>query len=354
MKVIEYMERHGYEQLVLCHDPGTGLRAVITIHDTTLGPAMGGVRVWEYSSEEEAILDALRLAQAMTYKSAAAGLNLGGGKAVIMGPVPPAKREAWFRALGRFVDSLGGRYIATEDVGVFVRDIEAMRHETAYVTGLPRELGGSGDPSPPTAFGVYRAMKACAEEVWGDGSLKGRRVALQGLGKVGTNLAKHLLEEGAEVVVSEIDEAALARARQMGLTTVNPERIYDLECDFFSPCALGGILNKETIPRLKCRIVCGSANNQLAEPEDGDRLEERGILYAPDFIVNAGGIINVSFELTGYNEELAYRKVGEIYDTVKEVIDISRSEGITTARAADLLAERRLRSVGSIKTMFWG
>ncbi|MEK7848172.1 MAG: Glu/Leu/Phe/Val dehydrogenase dimerization domain-containing protein, partial [Chloroflexota bacterium] len=299
MKVLEYMARYGYEQVLLCHDAGVGFTAIIAVHDTTLGPALGGVRVWDYQSEDDAILDALRLARAMTFKSAAAGLNLGGGKAVVVGVPRPGQREAVFRSLGRFIESLGGRYIATEDVGTSLRDMEHISLETSHVSGLPVAMGGSGDPSPVTAFGLYHAMRACVEDVSGSPSLKGMRVVVQGVGKVGYNLLPYLVKDGASLAISDIREGLAQQvAAEFNARVVPPDKIYDEECDIFSPCALGAVLNKRTIPRLKCRMVCGAANNQLEELEDGSLLEGRGILYAPDFIANAGGVINISVEFT--------------------------------------------------------
>jgi len=355
MKIIDYITSHGYEQVVFCHDSGIGLRAIIAIHDTTLGPALGGVRLWDYSTEDEAILDALRLAQAMTYKAAVSGLNLGGGKAVIMGPCPAERREAFFRSLGRFIQSLGGRYIATEDVGTYVPDMEAIRTQTKFVTGLPRAMGGSGDPSAFTALGVFEAMKACAKEVFGSPSLKGKRIAVQGVGKVGYHLLKHLHDEGVELVVADINAEAAHRAeRQFGVGVVEPDKIFDLDCHIFSPCALGAVLNNQTIPRFKCQIICGGANNQLESEKDGEVLEGRGILYAPDFIANAGGLINVSLEISGYSEELAYERVRGIYHTMERVISRAKEEKVTTFQAANKLAEERLAAVRAMKGIYKG
>ena len=355
MKTLEYMTENGYEQVVYCCDPGAGLKAIIAIHDTTLGPALGGARFRHYPSEEAALTDALRLAQAMTYKNAAAGLNLGGGKAVIMADQSRTKSEALFRALGRFIQSLGGRYITTEDVGTTVPDMELIRIETRFVTGLPQAGGGSGDPSPVTAFGVLQAMKACAKEAFSADSLKGKRVALQGVGKVGYNLAKHLQQEGAVITATDTNKEARERAKmELGLTLVEPDAIYDTPCDIFSPCALGGVLNDGTIPRLKCRVVAGGANNQLAEESHADALAQRGILYAPDFIANAGGVINLALELTGYNAEVARARIADIYHTMERVIASARAEGVSTARAANRLAESRIESVRRMKRMYLG
>lgn len=352
MKAMEYMVRYGHEQLVFCHDPGAGLRALIAIHDTTLGPSLGGVRVWDYGSEEEAVLDVLRLARGMTYKAAVAGLHLGGGKAVLMGVPAPEKREAAFRSLGRFVQSLGGRYIATADVGTYVPDLEVMATQTAHVTGLPVETGGSGDPSPWTALGVMAALRACLEDAFGRDTLRERKVAVQGVGKVGHALVRLLSQAGARVWLTDVNRGAAEKAaREFQATVVEPEAIYDVDCDVFSPNALGAVLNRSTIPRLKAKVVCGAANNQLEEDGDAARLAERGLLYAPDYLANGGGLINLSLELTGYDEGLAGSKVEGIYQTMKRVLALSKKLAIPPAQAADKLAEERLASVGALKRL---
>ena len=353
MKIFDYMTSNGYEQLVMSTDPGSGLRAIIAIHDTTLGPACGGLRIWPYATEEEAIQDALRLARAMTYKSAAAGLPLGGGKAVIIADSRTQKTEALLRAYGRFLDTLGGRYLTTTDVGSIGRDLEEIYNETKYVVGLPTSAGGSGDTSIMTGLGIYMGIKACAKEVWSSDSLTGKKIAMQGFGKVATHTAHHLLKEDAHLVVTDIDEEALDRARDLGLKVVAPEKIYDVECDIFSPCALGGVLNRDTIPRIRGRVVAGGANNQLLTDSDGDDLHRRGILYAPDYLINAGGIINISAEVgTPYNAQRAREKTERIYEIMGRIIQISKQEEITTARAADRLAEQRLASVRAIKQIY--
>ena len=344
MRVLDYMERHGHEQLSVWTDPTVGLRAFIAIHDTTLGPALGGVRIWPYESEEAAVLDVLRLSRAMTYKSAVASLPLGGGKALIMADSRTDKTEGMFRSFGRFVDSLGGRYIVTEDVGASPRDLEWASHETKHVVGLSKELGGSGNPSGVTGFGIYQAMRACAVATWGSDSLKGRTVAIQGFGNVANALSKHLLKAGAKLLVTDIHEEKLAEVRSVeGVTVVAQDEILRAECDIFAPCALGGILNAETVPQLRCQVVCGGANNQLAEDADAERLAQRGILYAPDYVANAGGVINVSYEVgRAYSADAALEKTSHIYDTMERVIATARTQGITTARAADALAEEHL------------
>ena len=356
MNVLEYMERYGHEQLSVYSDTGAGLRAFISIHDTTLGPALGGVRVWSYATEDEAVMDALRLGRAMTYKSAAAGLPFGGGKGVIMADPRKDKTEALMRAFGRFVDTLGGRYLTTEDVGMSLLDLEWIAQETEHVTGLPRSRGGSGETSEMTGWGVYQGMRACAKEVWGNESLSGKTIALQGFGHTATFLTNHLLEkeEGIRFVVADINETTTRQAREwVGAEIVTPDNIYDVECDIFSPCALGGVLNSETIPRLKCQIVCGSANNQLLTDEDGGALQKRDILYAPDYIVNAGGVINISFEVgASYSEEAATEKTARIYNTMEQVISTAKSQKITTAQAANRLAEQRIEQARGVRRIY--
>ncbi len=353
MKILEYMQRYDYEQLVVCNEPSAGLKAFIAIHDTTLGPACGGVRIWPHATEEEALLDVLRLARAMTYKSALAGLPLGGGKALIMADPRKDKNEALLRAFGRYVDTLGGRYVTTEDVGMTPLDVEHIAQETSHIVGLPLSLGGSGDTSIMTGLGVYLGMQACAKAVWGSDSLDGRVVAMQGFGHVAVQTAEYLLKEGVELVVTDIDEAARERAHELGATIVQPDAIYDTECDIFSPCALGGVLNSDTVPRLRCAIVAGGANNQLMDDEDGVELQRRGILYAPDYVINAGGIINVACEMDGgYRPERAREMTERIYETTERVIRISRDEEISTHEAAGQLAESRLDEVRSLKAIY--
>lgn len=353
MKLWEYMVRYDYEQLVLCHDSGTGLRAAIAIHDTTLGPALGGVRMWPYATEEDALMDVLRLARGMTYKAAVAGLDLGGGKAVIIGDPLHDKTEAMFRSLGRFVESLGGRYVATEDVGTTMRDMEYISTETSHVTGLPVSLGGSGDPSPITALGVHEAMKACAVEAFDSDSLKGKTVALQGVGKVGSCLAELLHKDGAKLIVADMNADRAQRAKkEFGAEVVAAQDIYDVECDIFSPCALGATLSHQTIPRLHCRIVCGGANNQLEDEEDSFRLERKRILYAPDYVVNGGGIINLAREFAGYQEDVARERTLAIYQTMQRVFARAEKERITPAQAADRMAEERIQSVRQVRNLY--
>ena len=353
MDILEIMSGQGYEQLVMFTDPGSGLKAIIAIHDTTLGPACGGTRIWPYESEKEAVRDALRLARAMTYKAAVADLPLGGGKAVIIADSHTQKTEALMRAFGRFIETLGGRYLATTDVGSTGRDMEYIHQETSYVVGMPTTAGGSGDTSVMTGLGVYMGIKACAKEVWGSDSLRGKKIAIQGFGKVAFNTVHHLLKEDAHITVTDVYDDALDRARDMGLKVVPPEKIYDVDCDIFSPCALGGVINGDTIPRLTARVVAGGANNQLLTDADGDELQRRGILYAPDYVINAGGIINLSAEIgMPYNPDRAREKTERIYDTMARIIQISKREEIATAQVADRMAEDRLTSVRAVRSLY--
>ncbi|MFC3900785.1 Glu/Leu/Phe/Val family dehydrogenase [Aliicoccus persicus] len=352
--IFEKMEHHDYEQLVFCQDKATGLKAIICIHDTTLGPALGGTRFWNYETEEEAITDVLRLARGMTYKNAAAGLNIGGGKAVIIGDPKEIKSEELFRAFGRFVHSLNGRYITAEDVNTTVQDMDNIYLETPYVTGISESYGSSGNPSPKTALGVYMAMKRTAQEVFGTDSLKNRTIAVQGVGTVAYAVCEYLHKEGAKLIVTDINEEAVQRAvDNFGAEAVGVDDIYDVEADIYSPCALGATLNDDTIPRLKVKAVCGAANNQLASTQKhSEMLEERGILYAPDFVVNSGGVINVSDELEGYDEERAVHKVKGIYKQMGKIFDIAKRDNISTAFAANKLAEERLEAMKNVKSKF--
>jgi leucine dehydrogenase len=347
MEIFNLMGQHEHEQLVFCSEPSCGYRGIIAIHDTTLGPALGGTRFWNYASDAEAIIDVLRLARGMTYKAAVAGLNLGGGKSVIIGDPRTKRREMIFRAHGRFVESLGGRYITAEDVGTSVADMDYANMETSNVTGLS---GTSGDPSPVTAFGVYRGIKAAAKAKYGDDSLGGKTVAVQGVGHVGYYLCQHLAGEGASLIVTDIDEVRVQRVvDEFGAEAVRPDAIYGVEADVYAPSALGATVNDETIPQLKVDIVAGAANNVLAEERHGDVLHERGILYAPDYVINAGGLINVYGELKGWNPDQSMRKASEIYSTLLSLFDLSREEGIPTYQAADRIAERRIHEVGQIQ-----
>ncbi len=343
MEIFDTLSEMGHEEVVMASDPSCGYRGIIAVHSTALGPALGGTRFWNYESDEAAITDALRLSRGMTYKNAVAGLDLGGGKSVILGDNRTDNREAIFRAHGRFVESLGGRYITAEDVGTGTADMDFVNMETRHVAGLKAK---SGDPSPVTAHGVFRAIQASAKHRWGSDDLTGRIVAIQGCGNVGRYLAGELHEAGAKLIVSDIDaNRAAGVARETGAEVVTGDDIYGSAADVFAPCALGGIINDATIPMLRVAIVSGGANNQLLEPRHGDVLEERGILYAPDYVANAGGVINVFGEVAGWDSAHALQKADEIYDTILKIYEIAKSDGIPSYEAADRLAERRLASV---------
>ncbi len=352
----EILEEHEHEQVVYCSNKPSGLKAIIAIHDTTLGPAIGGTRMWKYSSVDAALKDVLRLSRGMTYKSAVAGLNLGGGNAVIIGDSATDKNELLFRTFGKFIDGLSGRYITAEDVGTDVKDMEYIRMETKYVTGISKALGGSGDPSPVTAYGVYVGMKACAHERWGSDSLRGRKIAVQGAGQLARYLVEHLYNEGAEIYITDISESKVKKVLEtVKAYVVKPDEIYDIDCDIFSPCALGGIINNETIYQLKCEIVAGGANNQLEdENKHGQMLLDKNILYAPDYVINAGGLINVANEIEGYRQDRAMKQAESIYDIVKRIFKIANEEKIPTNIASNKRAEERLRRIGGITKIYSG
>ena len=347
------METYDYEQLVFCQDKTSGLKAIIAIHDTTLGPALGGTRMWNYATEEEAIEDALRLAKGMTYKNAAAGLNLGGGKTVIIGDPLKDKNEEMFRAFGRFIQGLNGRYITAEDVGTTVADMDLIHEETNYVTGISEAFGSSGNPSPVTAYGVYVGMKAAAKEAFGSDSLEGKTVAVQGVGNVAYTLCEYLHKEGAKLIVADINQSSVDRVvNAFGAVQVDVNDIYSVEADIFAPCALGAIINDNTIPQLKAKVIAGSANNQLRETTHGDLIHEMGIVYAPDYVINSGGVINVADELNGYNAERAMKRVATIYDKIERIFEISKRDGIPSYVAADRLAEERIARVSKSRSQF--
>ncbi|MCM3566677.1 branched-chain amino acid dehydrogenase [Neobacillus mesonae] len=353
MEIFKYLEKYDYEQLVFCQDKQSGLKAIIAIHDTTLGPALGGTRMWTYPSEEAAIEDALRLARGMTYKNAAAGLNLGGGKTVIIGNPRKDKNEAMFRAFGRYIQGLNGRYITAEDVGTAVSDMDLIHEETDYVTGISPAFGSSGNPSPVTAYGVYRGMKAAAKEAFGSDTLEGKKIAVQGIGNVAYTLCQYLHKEGAHLIVTDINKEAVNRAvEEFGAKAVNPDEIYGVECDIYAPCALGAVINDGTIPQLKAKVIAGSANNQLKDTKHGDIIHEMGIVYAPDYVINAGGVINVADELYGYNRERAMKKVETIYNSIEKIIEISKRDRIPTYVAADRMAEERIEKVRNSRSQF--
>ncbi|HEY8340561.1 MAG TPA: Glu/Leu/Phe/Val dehydrogenase dimerization domain-containing protein [Egibacteraceae bacterium] len=342
----------GHEQVVYGADPDAGLRCIIAIHSTRLGPALGGTRFYPYADETAALVDVLRLAKAMTYKAAVAGLDLGGGKAVIIGDPARDKREDLLRAYGRVVESLGGRYVTACDVGTTPADLAVVARETRWATGADTSEGGSGDSGIMTAHGVFVGIRACLQRVFGDSSPRGRHVALQGVGKVGRRLAEALAAEGARLTVGDVDDgAATWCAEHLGAEVVGADKVHAVDADVFSPNALGGVLNDETLPELQCRIVAGAANNQLLEPRHGDALAEAGILYAPDFVINAGGLIQVADELhpDGRSEARVRARTEQIGQRLLEVFDVAEREGVSTAVAADRVAERRIAAVGRLR-----
>jgi len=336
------LNSYGHEQVSFFHDRETGLKAIIGIHSTVLGPSLGGCRMWKYNDEQEALRDVLRLSRGMTYKAALAGLNLGGGKAVIIGDSRQDKTDEMLKVFGRAVDSLGGRYITAEDVGMTVKDIDTIRTVTSHAVGGSNE-GGSGDPSVMTAFGVFQGMKAALKASGMGESLEGLRVAIQGVGNVGYHLCSYLSAAGAELVITDIYPNQVEKVvQEFGADVVSPDQIYSTNCDIFAPCALGAILNARTIPQLKCKVVAGSANNQLETEKDGFELFNRGITYAPDYAINSGGLVNVAAELEGYDQKKVMDKVATVYNTIAEVLDKSKREDIPPHEAADALAEQRL------------
>ena len=352
--VIGQMGLYNHEQILFCNDNATGLKAIIAIHNTVLGPSLGGTRMWNYNNEMEALNDVLRLSRGMTYKSSVAGLNLGGGKAVIIGDPKKIKNEALLRRFGKFVDSLGGKYITAEDVAMTSHDMEVIHMETDYVSGLPENMGGSGNPSPVTAYGVYVSMKASAKETWGSDSLSGKKVLVQGIGHVGEVLVEHLTKDGAKVFIHDISEERLkAVAAKYKAEVVSPDTMFDLDIDVYAPCALGATVNDDTLAKLKCKIICGAANNQLAdEQKHGELVGKKGILYAPDYVVNAGGIINVYYELEGYNRERALAHAEKIYATTSNIFQLAKKEGIPTYMAANRLGEQRIEAIAKINAIY--
>jgi leucine dehydrogenase len=353
LELFNRLKANCHEQIIFFREQISGLRSIVSIHDTTLGPAIGGVRMWQYTDEDEAVEDALKLSRSMTYKAAGAGLNFGGGQAVIIGDPKTCKTESLFRSLGRFIDSLGGRYIAAEGLGTTVEDMDYIRMETSYVVGIPRSRGGSGDPSPMCAAGVLGGLEACQAFLTGDDSLKAVRVAVQGVGKVGSILVHKLVAQGAIVTVADIDPDAAGRVGAGREITVVPAKdIYGVECDIFCPCALGGIINDDTIEKLHCKVVAGAANNQLAEERHGTGLHNRGILYAPDYIVNAGGLINVTEEIYGYDRKRATRKTAVIKEVLLKILISAREQDIPTFQAADRFAEARIERVGRVRRSY--
>jgi len=350
--VFDAIGDRGHEEIVYGYDPISGLKTIIAIHSTALGPALGGTRFYPYESEADALEDVLRLSEGMTFKAAAAGLDLGGGKAVIIGDHRTMKSERLWRAYGRVVDSLQGRYITAEDVGTDAQDMETIRKETRWVLGVPVQEGGSGDPSPATARGIAVAMQAVAKHLWGDEDLAGRHIAVMGVGKVGRNLVGRLLKRGARVTIADTYPPAIdAMLEHHDLEVVDPDEIYRLECDILSPNSLGGSLNEKTIPELRCQAIAGAVNNQLLTEEDADRIAARDILYAPDFVINAGGLINVYHELRGYNAEAAKRQARNIYGTCLEIFEVAERDGIPTQIASDRVAEKRIAAIKNMSDL---
>ncbi len=346
--VIAQMSKFNHEQILFCNDNDTGLKAIIAVHNTTLGPALGGTRMWQYKNEMEALNDVLRLSRGMTYKNAISGLNLGGGKAVIIGDHRTMKSEALFRRFGKFVNSLAGKYITAEDVGISPIDMTWVNMETNHVVGLP---GKSGDPSPVTAHGVYMGMKACAKIQFGSDSLNGKKIGVQGVGHVGEYLVQSLTGEGADVYITDIHEPTLQHvSKTYGATIVDKDGLYDIDMDIYAPCALGATINNDTLSRLKCSIIAGAANNQLQiETEHGKLVMEKGIIYAPDYTINAGGVINCYSEVKGLSPEWAMGQADEIYNTILNIVKRSQAENIPTYQIANKMAEERIESIGKVK-----
>lgn len=346
--VFEKIGTEGFEQVVYCNDSSVGLKAIISLHSTVLGPATGGCRMWNYADEAEALHDVLRLSKGMTYKAAISGLNWGGGKAVIIGDAKTQKNPEMLRRYGEFVERLGGHYITAKDVGIDSDDLRVVKSRTRHVLGIDGEAGSSGDPSPATAWGVFNGMLSCASHVYKAKSLKGMKIALQGLGSVSYYLLEHLVAEGAEVIGCDIDAAAIERAvKKYGIETIRPESIYDVDCDIFAPSALGGAISAETLPRIKAKVVAGAANNQLATPEQGFELQRRGMVYAPDYAINAGGLINIYHESHGeggYSRTRAFDHVEKIGSTITQILERAEAEKLPTHVIADRMAEERVNA----------
>jgi leucine dehydrogenase len=352
ISVFSEVSKYEHEQVVFCYDHATGLKAIIGIHNTTLGPALGGTRMWVYNSEAEALNDVLRLSRGMTFKNAIAGLNHGGGKAVIIGDAKKQKSEALLRRFGKFVQSLSGKYITAEDVGMSTRDMELIGMETKFVSGMPDNMGGSGDPSPVTAYSTYMGMKAAAKKAFGTDDLSGKKVSVQGIGHVGGYLVDLLAKEGAQLFITDIYEDRLREvaSKHASVKVVGLDEIYDLDVDIYAPCALGATVNDNTLKRLKCQVIAGAANNQLKdETIHGNACRDMGIIYAPDFLINSGGVINVAMELTGYNRENAYAQAAKIYDYTTDILNKADAENINTQHAAMKVARERIESIGRIK-----
>jgi leucine dehydrogenase len=352
--VLSQMYTGNHEQVVFCHDRETGLKAIIAIHNTVLGPALGGTRMWSYTSEANALTDVMRLSRGMTYKAAITGLNLGGGKAVIIGDARNDKSESLMRRFGKFVESLNGKYITAEDVGIGSADMEYIRLETKHVTGLPTDMGGGGNPGPMTAYGVYLGMKAAAKSKWGNDSLEGKRIGVEGIGSVGYKVAEYLVKENAKVFVCDLYKDRLKKINsELGVQVVEVDSFYDEQMDIYTPCALGATINDKSLERLKCSIIAGSANNQLENEEiHSQKVIEKRILYIPDFVINAGGLINVYTELHGYNEARAIANTEKIYQTILDVLKMAKENDITPTEASMLLAEKRINEIAKIKASY--
>lgn len=349
MSVFEMIQADNYEQIIYCHDSKVGLKAIIALHNSALGPATGGCRMWNYRSEAEALTDVLRLSKGMTYKASISNLPLGGGKSIIIGETTQ-KTPDLLRRFGDFVETLKGHYITAKDVGIDSNDLKTIKTRTSHILGIAGEANSSGDPSPVTAWGVYNGMLACAEKAFGAKSLKGLHVSMQGLGAVNFHLLKYLSQEGAKVTACDINKESVERAqKEFGVEIVSPESIYDVNADIFSPGALGAILNSQTIPKLKCKVIAGAANNQLATERDGEEIFKRGLYYAPDYAVNAGGLINIYHEREGYNRDKAYAHVAKIYDTIKNILEVSQQDKQPTNLVANRIAENRVREAERAK-----
>src|ERR1700761_8162237 len=351
--IFSQLEAFGHKKIVFCNDPDTGLKAIITIHDTTLGPALGGARLWPFRSEEDALNDALRLSKAMTYKASITGLNLGGGSAVIIGD-QSKKTEPLLRKFGRFVKNQNGEFIAGEDMGTNLRDMEYIRMETQHVTGLPESIGGSGDPTPVAAQGVFMGIKAAVKELYGNDSLAGKSVIVQGIGHVGENLVKLLREENAKVYASDINEERLSQvAKKYGAEAISNNSIFDRDADIYAPCAMGATINSQTLQKLKCAIIAGSANNQLEDEQvHGQMLLDKGILFAPDYVINAGGIINCYSELMGFSKRRTMQLTENIYEATRNVLKLSKTEKISAIEAANKIAEKRISDIKKVKSTY--
>lgn len=352
--VFDKLAEHDYEQIVLVQDKATGLKGIICIHNTVLGPGLGGTRMYNYANEQDAITDVTRLARGMTYKAAISGLNLGGAKAVLIGDPNSFKSEAYFRKFGRFIQNLNGKYITAEDVGTTTKDMEYIAMETEYCVGLPEIRGGGGDPSPVTAYGTYLGMKASAKKVYGKDSLAGKKILVEGVGKVGMHLLEYLKNEGAIIYACDVYEPALQKASQeYGAQVVDLDSRFGLDVDIYAPCALGATVNEDSIDMMKCAIIAGAANNQLAnETRDSELLKQQGILYAPDFLINAGGLINVYTEWNGYNREIAMSTTDHIYDMTLQIFNTAEEKDITTLEAAKVLAQKRITDMTGVHSTY--